>query len=318
MAHDHSDGHDHGHGNGNGHGHRHHPHVDPEAGDRRVALAVAVNLLLTVAQILGGVLSGSLALIADAIHNLSDAATLVIAFAARRIARRGNDEDMTFGYARAEIVAALVNYTSLILISVWLAAEGVLRLFEPPGVQGWAVIVLAGVALAVDLATAALTFSMSKDSMNIRAAFLHNLADAMTSVAVIVAGTLILLYDWRLVDPLVTLGISAWILWHAVSEVGPVVHILMLGRPPGTGLEELRARMETVPGVVGVHHLHFWQLSERRVSVEAHIVIEDARRAEFPRILQALKEMLARDFGIEHSTLQFETPSEHCDDPTRA
>lgn len=270
-------------------------------------MAVAVNLILTVAQIVGGIVSGSVALIADAIHNLSDAATLVIAYAARKIARRPADDTMTFGYGRAEVVAALINYTSLILISVWLAGEAVLRLFNPPGVEGWIVVALAAVALVVDLATAALTYAMSKDSVNIRAAFLHNLADAGTSVAVIVSGVLIMLYDWRLVDPLVTLLISAWILWHAVSEIGPVIRILMLGTPPDIEAGTLIDRLGAVEGVEGVHHLHLWQIDEHKTSVEAHIVIDgEGAEAEVRRIL-------ASEFGIRHATLQVEAPGQECE-----
>jgi cobalt-zinc-cadmium efflux system protein len=291
------------------HDHHHHHHVDPEAGDGRVALAVAVNLLLTVAQIVGGVLSGSVALIADAIHNLSDALTLVIAFSARRIARRPADATMTFGYGRAEVVAALVNYTSLILISIWLAGEALLRLFHPPHVAGGIVIVLAGIALVVDLATAGLTYAMSKNSMNIRAAFLHNLADAGTSVAVIVSGGLILLYDWRLADPLVTLAISGWILWHALREIGPVIRILMLGAPPDVGVEALIERIGGIAGVSGVHHLHLWQIDEHETSIEAHLVVDR------PGAEAEVRQLLRRDFGIRHATFQIEAPDAQCADP---
>ena len=148
--------HDHGH-----HDHHHHH------GDGKLTLAVAVNILLTFVQIAGGILSGSLALIADAIHNLSDAMALVLAFAARKIARREADGTMTFGWNRAELIAALINLTTLIVIAIYLAAEGIMRLFDPPGVDGWIVVWVAGIALVVDAATAALTYSMSKDSLNI-------------------------------------------------------------------------------------------------------------------------------------------------------
>ena len=195
--------------------HHHHHHALPEQGDTLVLWAVAVNIALTVAQIIAGVIAGSLAMIADAIHNLSDALSLVIAFAARRIARRPADAKMTFGYGRAEVIAALVNYTTLIVIALYLAAEGIERLFNPVEVQGWIVVVVAGIALVVDLLTALLILRLSRDSVNMRAAFLHNLADALGSVAVIIAGVLILLYDWRLIDPILTLMIAAYILWHS-------------------------------------------------------------------------------------------------------
>lgn len=291
-----------------------HGHIDPEQGDRRVAAAIGVNVALSFAQIAGGVVSGSIALIADAVHNFSDAMALVIAFAARRIARRPSDDVMTFGYDRAEVVAALVNYTTLIVIAFFLMLEGVQRLFDPPGIDGWIVVVVAGVALTVDLITAALTYSMAKTSMNIRAAFLHNLADALGSVAVIVAGILVLLYDWRLVDPLATLGIAGYILWHAVAEIRPVVRLLMLGSPEAINNAEVAARIAEVDGVEGVHHLHLWQIDERRVSLEAHAVINVARLGEAPSILRGIKTVLSREFGIRHSTIEIETAEAGCTD----
>ena len=211
-------------------------------------LAVAVNLGLTIVQVIGGVLSGSLSLIADALHNFSDAISLIIAFGARRIARRPRDERMTFGYGRIEVVAALINYTTLIVIGLYLSYEAVTRFIEPQPVAGWIVVIVAGIALVVDVATAMLTYALSKESMNIRAAFLHNVADALGSVAVIVAGTLILLYDWRLVDPIVTLMIAGYILWQSFREIGPVVRILMLGSPPDIEPEAVLAATRGVRG----------------------------------------------------------------------
>jgi cobalt-zinc-cadmium efflux system protein len=208
------------------HGHHHH-HIGTAEGDRRVGWAIAVNLALTLVQIVGGIVSGSLALVADAIHNLSDAVALIIAFGARRIARRPATADMTFGYARAETVAALINYTTLILLSLYLASEALWRFYEPQPVQGWIIVIIAAVALMVDAVTALLTWAMAKDSLNIRAAFLHNLADALGSVAVIVAGSLILLFGWNLADPIITLLIAAYILWTAWQGLSEVVGILM-------------------------------------------------------------------------------------------
>lgn len=297
--------------------HHHHGHVDPEAGDARVAAAVAINLLLTVAQIVGGILSGSLALIADALHNLSDAASLVIAFAARRIARRPNDAGMTFGYRRAESVAALINYTTLIVLGLYLAYEAVWRIFEPEGVDGWLVIVVAGAALVVDLATAALTFALSKESANIRAAFLHNVADALGSLAVIVAGTLILLYDWRLADPIATLLISGYILWHAWREIGGVIRILMLGSPPGIDAEEVIAELRGIEGVADVHSVHVWQLDEARDAVDAHVAVEEGAWGEADAIKAEIKARLERRFGVARSILELECARHACVEPPR-
>lgn len=280
-------------------------------GDGRLTLAVVVNLALTVAQLVGGVLSGSLALIADAIHNLSDAIALVIAWGARRIARRPADARMTFGYARAETVAALVNYTTLIVIGLWLVWEAGARFLDPRPVDGWIVVILAGVALAVDLATAALTYSMSKQSLNIRAAFLHNLADALGSVGVIMAGVAVIAWDFTLADPLVTLAIAAFILWHAGAEVGAVIRVLMLGAPPGVSAQAVLAAMRGTDGVSGVHHLHLWQMDEHRPSVEAHVVVAEGRWSEADAIKAAVRDRL-KPLGVHHSTLELECARHIC------
>jgi cobalt-zinc-cadmium efflux system protein len=290
----------------------HHEHGHSHRGDGKLTAAVAVNLILTVVQIVGGVLSGSLALIADAIHNLSDALSLILAVAARRISRRKADSTMTFGWNRAELVAALINLTALVLIAVYLAAEGIMRLADPPGVDGWIVVWVAGVALIVDAATAALTYRLSKTSLNIRAAFLHNVADALGSIAVIVVGTLILLYDWRLLDPIATLGISAYILWHALSDMRPTIHILMLGAPEGPDREEIRDAFREHADVEDVHHLHIWQIDERRCSVEAHVILPEAALPRAPEVVSDLKRILSDRFGIGHATIEVETLNSGC------
>ena len=297
-------------------GHGHHHHVDPEAGDRKVFAAIAVNMGLTVAQIVGGIFSGSLALIADALHNFSDAISLIIAFAARKIARRPRDADMTFGYGRVEVVAALINYTTLIVIGLYLLYEAAMRFADPQPVAGWLIVIIAGVALIVDAATALLTYTMSKSSVNIRAAFLHNVADALGSIAVIVAGTLILLYDWRLVDPIVTVMIAGYILWQSFREIGPVIGILMLGSPPDIETRGVLDAVRDVTGVTGIHHAHFWQMDEHHAALDAHVVIEEGRWGQADAIKERIKTHLANQFGIEHTTLELECAHHACDDPS--
>lgn len=297
-------------------GHSHHHHVDPEAGDRRVLLAVIVNLGLTVAQVIGGVLSGSLALIADALHNFSDAISLIIAFGARKIARRPADAQMTFGYGRAEVVAALINYTTLIVVGLYLLYEAILRFIEPQSVDGWLVVIIAGIALVIDAVTALLTYSMSKTSINIRAAFLHNIADALGSVAVILAGTLILLYDWRLVDPLVTLLIAGYILWQSFVEIRGVIHILMLSSPPDMETGNVVAHLKSLEGVADVHHTRLWQMDEHMAALDTHLVIEPGDWDQADAIKARVKAALHDDFGIEHTTIEMECAAYACTDPT--
>lgn len=295
--------------------HHHHHHVDPDAGDRRVFLAIVVNVALTVVQIIGGIFAGSLALIADALHNLSDAVALAIAFGARKIARRPADSDMTFGYGRIEIVAALINYVTLIVIGLYLVYEAVLRFISPQGVDGWLVVVIAAVALVIDLATAALTYAMSKNSMNIRAAFLHNVADALGSVAVILAGTLIILFDWRLIDPAVTLLIAGYILWQSFAEIGPVIRILMLGSPPGVDPEDVLACVRETRGVQDIHHAHLWMVGEHESALDAHLVIAPGAWGQADAVKERVKARLDQAFGIRHSTLELECSCHACDTP---
>lgn len=289
-----------------------HDGLDPKSGDRRVSIAIWANALLTIGQVVGGVFSGSLALIADALHNFSDMASLVIAFAARKIARRPADERMTFGYGRIEIVAALINYTSLIIIGFYLVYEGVMRIIDPPAVGGWTVIILGGVALVIDSLTALLTYSMQKGSVNIRALFLHNLSDALASIAVVAGGTLILLYDWRLVDPLVTIGIAVYILYLSFREIGQPIRTLMLGSPPDIDGESLVENIRRLPGVEDVHHIHLWQMQEHQTAMNAHVIVLAAGIEDFEIIRCRIKQALEDGFGIAHSTLELETTDRAC------
>lgn len=284
----------------------HHTHPDPKSGDKRVAIAIWANALLTVGQVIGGILSGSIALIADALHNFSDMASLLIAFAARKISRRPADARMTFGYGRVEIVAALINYTSLILIGFYLVYEGAMRMIDPPEVAGWTVVILGGVALVVDALTAALTYSMQKGSVNIRALFLHNLSDALASVAVIIGGTLILLFDMRWVDPAITIGIALYILYLAFTEIGGPIRTLMLGSPPDLDNDAVVSAVRQVNGVLDIHHVHFWQMEEHASALDTHVVIERAEWSRIEEIKTTIKEVIADRFGITHSTLEFE------------
>lgn len=290
-------------------GHDHHHHNDTEdMGDRRLAWAIGINMALTLAQVVGGIISGSLALIADALHNFSDAAALLIAWVARRIGRKPPDTFKTFGYKRAEVIAALINLVTLVLVGLYLIYEALWRIYEPQRIDGWTVVVVAGVALVIDTATALLTWSMSRHSMNIRAAFLHNVSDALASVGVIVAGSLILLYGWYWTDTALTLLIAGYVLYQAATLLPKTIHILMEGAPEDISIAEVMETMERVRGVTNIHHLHLWQLDEHRNGLEAHVVIDDF--AETERIKAALKQELKNRFSIIHSALEFEI--DHC------
>ena len=221
-------------------GHHHHT---PES-DRGLLGAVFINILLTLAQVVGGVISGSLSLIADALHNLSDATSLGIALFARAISRKPADKTKSFGYQRAEVIAALINLTLLITVSLYLVYEAVWRILEPQVVTGLIIVMVAGVAFVVDMVTALITFRMSKNSLNMKAAFLHNLADALTSIGVIIAGALILLYQWYWVDTLLTFLIAGFVLWQGIIMLPKTIHLLMEGTPENLSSDEIKASLE--------------------------------------------------------------------------
>ena len=292
------------------HTHHHHDHHDVEnMGDRRLGFAIAINMLLTVAQVIGGIVSGSLSLIADALHNFGDASSLLIAFAARKIGRLPADQFKTFGYKRAEIIAALINFITLAIVGLYLIYEAVWRVFDPQIITGWTVIIVASVALLIDIATAILTYTMSKDSVNIRAAFIHNVSDALASVGVIIVGTLILLYQWYWTDTLVTLIIAGYVLYQAATMLPEIIHILMEGAPEDISIDEVIQVMESIEGVSNVHHVHLWRLDEHRNALESHVVICDFNETE--NIKRLLKSQIEQKFFITHSTLEFEV--EHCE-----
>ncbi|TNF69400.1 MAG: cation transporter [Gammaproteobacteria bacterium] len=283
-----------------------HDYKTEDMGDGKLIVAVVVNALLTIAQVIGGVLSGSLSLISDALHNLSDAASLGIALFARKISYKSADEYKTFGYKRAEVIAALINLTTLIIIGLYLIYEALWRFAEPEEIEGWTVVIVASIALVIDIITAVLTYTMSKKSMNIKAAFLHNVSDALASVGVIIAGTLILLYGWYWVDTLLTLIIAGYVLWQGFTILPKTIHLLMEGTPEHLSIKEVIVAMEAIEGVKNVHHVHIWQLDEHHNALEAHVVVSNNEARHTEKVKNLLKTMLSKEFDVGHSTLEFE------------
>ncbi len=281
-----------------------HSHDTDTMSDRRLLIAIVINTGLTVAQIIGGVVSGSLALVADALHNFSDAASLMLAWFARKVGRRPADQLMTFGWRRAELVAALINLTSLVLIGFYLLVEAVARLADPAPVAGWTVIWVASGALVVDVATALMLRAGAKGSLNMRAAFLHNVSDALASLGVIAAGVVILLYDWWWADLVVAAVIAGLVLWQGISLLPKTVRLLMGAVPDDVEFAALVRELEAVPGVAGLHHVHVWSLDEDRRALEAHLVPVSGSLAEFEGVKARARTMLRERFAIGHATLE--------------
>lgn len=295
------------------HNHTHHMGCHTAGvGEKRLLVAVILNVLLTVAQLIGGILSGSLSLIADALHNFSDAGALFIGLAAIRISRRPPDKRRNFGYKRAETIAALINLTILGVVGIYLLFEAFERFITPQPIVGWTMVWVAGIALVIDVLTALLTLSESRNSWNMRAVFLHNLTDALASVGVMITGTLIILFGWFWTDAAMTMLIAGYVLYQAGISMPKVIHLLMEGAPEHIDLDDVSQAMSAVEGVVDVHYIHMWQLDEHKNALDAHVVLKHLDMME--DVKRHLKVMLRDKFGIHRSTLEFEWGDENQDE----
>ncbi|MCB0272396.1 MAG: cation transporter [Bdellovibrionales bacterium] len=273
-----------------------------DASTKKLYIAVAINILLTIAQVVGGLLSGSLSLMADALHNFSDAGAILIAVIARKIGQIPPNPTMTYGYQRAETLGTLINSVSLILIGVYLIYESVGRYANPQPIEGSVVIWVAGIALVIDIATALLTYSAgAKDNMNIRAAFIHNVSDAMASVVVIVAGILIILYQWYVVDLVATIGISLYVIFHGFALMRKAILIVMQATPDGIDVNEVKEALEKIQGIQKVFHIHIWQLDDQRICFEGHVVFSSSSNAS--DLKKIMRDRLQTQFDIDHSTI---------------
>lgn len=291
-----------------------HSHGTEKVSDRLLLGTVFINLGLSVFEFIAGLIAGSTALMADALHNTNDAAALLVAYVARRVSRKGADHKFTFGYRRAELIGAMIQLTALIVVGLYLLYEAVRRFIEPEPVLGGWMMAAAAVALVVDIATAWLLWSMSRGSLNVKAAFFHNLTDAAASVAVLLGGAAVLWLGWSWIDPLLTLGISGYILYMSFGMLRRTSSILMEGVPADLDIDEVKSAVEFVPGVVEMHHIHVWELDEHRRAMEAHIVIATASSmSELESLKTKVRTVLQERFHIPHCTLEMESEGAACE-----
>jgi len=267
-------------------------------------VVLGLTLAFTAVEIVGGLLTGSLALLADAVHMLSDNLALALALFAVWLAGRPSTPERSFGYQRAEILAALANGVILVVLAIWIFIEAWGRLPDPPHVlAGWMAVV-AAVGLAVNLVAAAILTRAGHDTLNMRAAFRHVIADAIGSAGVLVAALVILLTGWRYADPLAGALIAVAVLASSWSVLRDSVNILLEGAPKGIDPRELGRRLAEAPGVVEVHDLHVWTITSGFASLSAHVLV--ARDDDCHARRRELEELLLREYGIEHTTLQVE------------
>lgn len=282
------------------HHHHHHHHEISEKTVKYLLASFIINMLLSVAEIIGGILAGSVSLIGDALHNTSDAFSILIAVIAFKIGHKKADSKYTYGFKRAEIIGGFVNLILLFISGVYLAVEGVGRLISPEEIDGSMIIWISILALIIDAATAKLSHHGSEHNTNMRMVFIHNLADAMGSVGVIVSGLCVLYFNVYWVDGAVALMIAAYMIVQSVMAFPRVVNILMNAAPEHLDLNEVKKELEKLKGVQDVHHLHIWCVSEEEVSLECHLVGEDVELAH------KAAHVLEEKFGIEHCNIQIE------------
>lgn len=288
------------------HHHHHHHHDVDDSSIWKLWISIFLNLAITIAELVGGLLSNSLALLSDAIHNLNDTMSLGITLIAKKISRRGANPSKTFGYKRAEIIGAFINLITLVIVALFLIKEGVERFFEPQVIDGYTMFWVAIVGLIGNFVTAALLWKDSKDDINMRSAFIHILSDGLSSVGVIIGGWLILEYQLYIIDTILTLIIGAYILWHSYYMLRETINILMESKPEDIDISELTSEMANVEKVCDVHHVHVWRLDEKSTLLESHIVIEKEDIGEMESIKTSIKSLLHDRFNIHHSTLEFE------------
>lgn len=301
SGHDHA-GHDHA---GHDHaGHAHAPSVTPQ-NERVVAVSFFLTAGFMVAEVIGGVLSGSLALIADAGHMLTDAAALALAWAAFRFGRRVADKKRTFGYLRFEVLAGFINAVALLLLTAWIAWEAVHRLLEPSPVLAGPMLIVATIGLVVNIAVFWMLTKGDREHVNIKGAMLHVLGDLLGSVAAIGAALVIYATGWTPIDPILSVLLSALILRAGWSLLGNSMHILMEGAPAGIDTDEMKeALAAAVPGLTSVNHLHVWSITSGRPAATMDVTV--APGSDPAAVVAGLKARLAERYAIAHSTVEID------------
>lgn len=276
---------------------------------RPLKITLCLVLVIMVAEVIGGVFSNSLALLSDAGHMLTDALALGLSLFAIALARRPATSTRTFGYHRAEIMAALANGTILILVSAYIFYEAYQRFSVLPEVKTPLMLIVAVIGLAVNLVGLFLLRRGSRKSINVRAAFWHIIGDTLSSVGVIIAGVIIYFTGWYVVDPILAVVIGVVILWGAVRIVRESVDILLESVPAHVKIEDVIAAVKTVPGVEDLHDVHIWTITSGIYALSAHLNIADQTVSQSCDVLTQVNELLAKDFNITHTTLQLECES---------
>lgn len=292
--------------------HIHHHHHHNEVTQKSVKLLIlsfAINMLLSVAEIVGGIVSGSVSLIGDALHNTSDAFSILIAVIAFKIGNKKASAKYTYGFKRAEIIGGFVNLILLFISGCYLLVEGIERLINPQQIDGLLIIWISVLALIIDALTAKISHHDAHHNSNMKMVFIHNLADAFGSIGVIISGLCIMWFDLYRVDGIVALLIAFYMIFQSVVSFPQIVNILMNAAPDNVDIEQVKNALLSIKNIKNVHHLHLWCISEHNIAIECHIESDDNS------IILEATNLLKDKFGITHCNFQVENKScgECCD-----
>ncbi|MFK7001473.1 cation diffusion facilitator family transporter [Flavobacterium oreochromis] len=290
----------------------HHVHIHKhEVKGKNLIFSIILNMLITIAQAIGGLLSGSLALISDALHNFSDVLSLLFSYVAHKLSRRKASIDYTFGYKRAELIAAFVNAMTLLIVALLLGFEAIQRFFHPEPIKSGLVIWLALLGIVANGLSVLLLQKDAKHNLNMKSAYLHLLTDMMASIAVLVGGLLMKFYSWFWVDSLLTISISIYLIIVGVDLFKSSTKMLMLFTPEEIDIKAIVREVHKIPGVGKLHHIHVWYLNEEELHLEAHLdCAEDIKMSEFNDLLHKIEIVLFQNFGINHINIQPEYKKE--------
>lgn len=298
MSHDH--GHDHEHT-----AHDHHEHGDNRSGGKLLA-SILITTLTLAAEVVGGILTGSLALLSDAAHVFMDIFALALSYGAVRLAQRAPSARHSFGFRRMKVLAAFINGTTLLVVAIEIFREAYNRFFTSEHILAGPMLMIAGIGLGANLLVALVLRGHDHDDLNARAAFLHVLGDALSSVGVIAAGLIILFTGWYWVDTVASILIGIVIVTGAWRVLKETIHILNEGAPEGSSAESVEHELQGIPGIISAHDVHVWTIEPGYTVLSAHVVLEDQLVSKTAEVLERIKHTLDSVFGIHHVTIQFE------------
>jgi cobalt-zinc-cadmium efflux system protein len=275
--------------------------------EKNLIIIMVLNFIITLVEVIGGLLSGSLSLLSDALHNFSDGISVIVTFIALRLSKRENTLKNTFGYKRAEILAALFNSSFLIIISFFLFKEAYLRIQHPQNIESKIMITVALVGLAANTISVFLLKPGSKDNMNIRSSYVHLFSDSLSSLGVIIGGILIYYFNITIIDPILTFIIGAYVLKEGFDILKKSTDILMEKTPIQINILKIKEVIEKIPEVDNLHHVHIWQINDKEFLFEGHIdVRQDINLSEAEELRSNISSILLNEFEINHTTIQIE------------